>query len=138
MNFDAVDGVLFDMDGTLVDSEPHTLAAMEAVLTEHGLGPLTLGPHRCLRYELMPSLSACSTHPQVSSDSLVSSLILHFRRICSMDGATLLPGVLESSRGRPTITPSVCLHQTYARKSMRCSGSMKPSGDSRPSSRPMM
>ena len=36
-----------------------------------------------------------STHHQISSDSLVDALILHFRRICSTDGATLLPGVLD-------------------------------------------
>ena len=96
MNFDDVDGVLFDMDGTLVDSEPHTLAAMEAVLNEHGLGPLTLGPADVfgMSWDAI-SERMLSTHHQISSDSLVDALILHFRRICSTDGATLLPGVLD-------------------------------------------
>lgn len=96
MKFDEVDGILFDMDGTLVDSEPHTLAAMEAVLTEHGLGPLTLGPADVfgMSWDAI-SERMLLTHPTIMDESLVDTLILNFRRICNIEGATLLPGVLD-------------------------------------------
>ena len=96
MNFDDVDGVLFDMDGTLVDSEPHTIAAMKAVLNEHGLGSLTLSSADVfgMSWDAIAS-RMMSAYPQIKDESLVVSLILHFRRICSTEGATLIPGVLD-------------------------------------------
>ena len=96
MIFDEIDGVLFDMDGTLVDSEQHTVGAMQAVLEEHHAGPLTL------RAEAVYGVSwgaisdlLKAAHPELSDESITDSLILNFRRLCRTHGATLVPGILD-------------------------------------------
>lgn len=96
MNFDDVDGILFDMDGTLVDSEPHTLSAMRAVLDEFDVGPLTLGAEDVfgMSWDAISTLML-KAHPDIRVETVVDRLILHFRRICRIDGATLIPGVLD-------------------------------------------
>ncbi len=81
------------MDGTLVDSEPKTLRAIDAVLADRAL--------------VAPGLSAVAVfgrswsdiadqlkviHPSLREIDVEAALVKQFRRICIADGVSLVPG----------------------------------------------
>ncbi|MFP7570775.1 phosphoglycolate phosphatase [Marivita sp. S2033] len=90
--------IVFDLDGTLIDSLPDIAAAANALLADHGLAPL---PERQIggfvgmgeRVFLDRLISATALDP-LSYDALLAQFIAHYK-LCT--GLTrVFPGVLET------------------------------------------
>ncbi|MDY2941616.1 MAG: HAD family phosphatase [Varibaculum sp.] len=87
--------LLFDLDGTLLDSEPLWLRAETAVLAEFGMpwnseyGEILKGGSLRLASEQMVSLTGAQTTAAVVLDMLVSRMATYYRE----EGAPWFPGV---------------------------------------------
>ncbi len=92
----AVQAVLFDMDGTLVDTEQHTSSAVQALLDEHRLGPMAMDPS--VLYGITWGAVAervIRAHPDLSHIDVTSALQAHFSASLDRDGLVLVPGSAE-------------------------------------------
>lgn len=88
-----VQAVLFDMDGTLVDTEQHTAAAVQALLDAQGLGPMAVDPNGLfgVTWEAVAD-QVQNAHPELSHFDVTPALQAYFSDINSRVGLTLVPG----------------------------------------------
>lgn len=91
----AARAVLFDHDGTLVNSLPTVIAATNAALRDHGYPEDS--PERIVDAMRHPTAPRMGLHAGVSDPALQRELATTFYRVAwdYMDRATLYPGVLE-------------------------------------------
>ncbi len=87
-----VRAVLFDLDGTLIDTEEHTELAIAAVMAEHGVAgfalPATL-THGCT-WESVAEEIRRRTHVDIGTAELAAELLEHW--IAGAAGARPIPG----------------------------------------------
>lgn len=88
-----IHGVLFDMDGTLIDSEQHTSAAVQLLLDEHNLGPMAVDPGVLfgITWEAVAE-RVLRAHQELSQIDVTSALQDNFSEILDRDGLVLIPG----------------------------------------------
>ncbi len=92
-HFDDVQAVLFDMDGTLIDSEQHTEGAVLRLLSENGIGEV--GVELTRLYGITWDAAAEQVqlaHPELSQIDVSLQLQAHFRNLSVEHGLTLVPG----------------------------------------------
>jgi len=88
-----VQAVLFDMDGTLIDSEQHTSTAVQTLLDEHRLGPMLVDPNSLfgITWEAVAD-RVVQAHPELSHIDVTSALKANFSDTLDRDGLVLIPG----------------------------------------------
>jgi phosphoglycolate phosphatase len=99
----ALQGVLFDLDGTLLDTAGAISAALNQALAEQHLGVLSAGQVRAMIGRGGPILIARAleglghTMEETDQSALLQRYFLHYERIESgtEDSATVYPGVTE-------------------------------------------
>ena len=92
MRFDDVKAVLFDMDGTLIDSEQHTEGAVERLMEAHGLR--ADGIDLLALYGITWEAAAdCirRVHPGLSDVDVAHELQMHFAALSEEEGVVLVP-----------------------------------------------
>ncbi len=92
MHFDGVKAVLFDMDGTLIDSEQHTEGAVERLMSDHGLR--ADGIDLLALYGITWEAAAdCirAVHPTLADVDVAHELQLHFAALSEEEGVVLVP-----------------------------------------------
>ena len=88
-----IQAVLFDMDGTLVDSEQHTSTAVQALLDEHSLGPMALDPNTLFGITWgAVAERVLQAHKGLSHIDVTSALKAKFSEMIDRDGLVLIPG----------------------------------------------
>ncbi|MDP1955585.1 MAG: HAD-IA family hydrolase [Polaromonas sp.] len=120
--FDDIEAVLFDLDGTLIDSAPDLGAAADKMRTDRGLAPLPLADYRpmagagargmlgvafgltpehadfgVLKEEFFANYEACMTERTYAFDGVAEL-------IAQIDGAGLKWGVVTNKSERFTLT----------------------------------
>jgi len=93
MRFDHVEAVLFDMDGTLIDSEQYTEGAALRLLA--GFGITEAGFDLTSLYGITWDAAAqriAAAHPAVSGIDVATSLQGHFADLSEELGVSLVPG----------------------------------------------
>lgn len=104
MNIEGVRGVLFDMDGTLIDTEQHTEAVVRSLLLEHGIAEMGFDPSDL--YGVTWGAAAQTVqraHPELSHLDVSTMLQDGFAAILDQTGLVLVPGSVsffESLKGR--------------------------------------
>ena len=92
MRFDGVQAVLFDMDGTLIDSEQYTEGAAQRLLDAHGLS--SDGVDLMALYGITWDAAADhiqSVHPSLSEVDVSGELEAHFSALSEAHGVALVP-----------------------------------------------
>ena len=99
--------VLFDLDGTLLDSAPDMLAAVNALRDEHGEAAMTLAelrPHvsKGARAMLAAAFAEMENEPR---DALIPAFLAHYERELArhgrpFDGIETLLGAIEADGAR--------------------------------------
>jgi HAD superfamily hydrolase (TIGR01509 family) len=93
VNIEGVRGVLFDMDGTLIDTEQHTEAVVRALLSEHSIDDMGFEPSEL--YGVTWGAAAKTVqraHPQLSHLDVSTMLQDGFASILDRTGLVLVPG----------------------------------------------
>ncbi len=92
-----IDAVIFDMDGTLIDSEPHTGAAVMELLADAGIDDPTLDTTdfygrtwRAIADDLL------DRHPDLGDRCTPQTLDDRFRRLWVEDPPPPIPGALDA------------------------------------------
>ena len=80
-----VSDVLFDLDGTLVDSAPAILATLRLVLERHGLEPAVPLDHRLIGAPLVPMLTRLTN---MAREEDLAPLVETFREVYDCEGLT--------------------------------------------------
>ena len=83
-------GLLFDMDGVLIDSTPAVARVWQGWAVEHGFNPEEVVAHAHGR----PSLTTVRQYLP-NSDHSAENLEVERREIADLDGVVPLPGALE-------------------------------------------
>lgn len=93
MNWDGVDAVLFDMDGTLIDTECHTDAVVGALLAQHGISKPGVDANTLhgLTWEAAAD-RVKGAHPELAPIDVASAMMRGFADILDESGLTLVPG----------------------------------------------
>ena len=97
------DAVVFDLDGTLVDSIPDVIGAMNRVLTEHGRRAITLDEGRTMVGEgaaalIQRAFAATGAPPQSAAVDILVRRYLEWYRQFPAAESTVFPGVAETLR----------------------------------------
>jgi sugar-phosphatase len=88
-----IQAVLFDMDGTLIDTEQHTVTAVQALLDEHRLGPMAMDPGElCGITWGAVAERVLRAHRGLSHVDVTSVLKAKFSKILDRDGLIPIPG----------------------------------------------
>jgi sugar-phosphatase len=93
IRFDDVQAVLFDMDGTLIDSEQYTEGAALRLLAEHGIDDA--GFDLTTLYGITWDAAAVrvkAAHPALNSVDVSTALQGHFSDLSEELGVSLVPG----------------------------------------------
>ena len=93
MDFDDVEAVLFDMDGTLIDSEQYTEGAALRLLSAFGISEAGFDLTRL--YGITWDAAAqciADAHPEVVGPDVATSLQGHFADLSEELGVSLVPG----------------------------------------------
>jgi len=93
MRFDDVVAVLFDMDGTLIDSEQYTEGAVLRFLSGYGIAEA--GFDLTTLYGITWDAAAAvveAAHPAVVGADVSSELQAHFAALSEEEGVSLVPG----------------------------------------------
>ncbi|MCK7621679.1 HAD family phosphatase [Streptomyces sp. RS10V-4] len=100
------DAVVFDCDGTLMDTERHWVDARDAVLREYGCTPAPgfAEQARGLHYTACGRLMADAAGRPELADELTDALLDRFRRLVAADPATM-PGAPELVRSAARFAP---------------------------------
>jgi sugar-phosphatase len=93
VNLEGIEAIIFDMDGTLVDSEIYTIRAIEELTREAGLSGSRVQPDDVygVTWDVV-SERVLEAFPELGSDSVSLALQRHFRAISQQDGCALIPG----------------------------------------------
>ena len=93
MLFDDVCAVLFDMDGTLIDSEQYTEGAVLRLLAEYGLSEagFDLTSLYGITWDAVADLVQAA-HPMVQDADVSAALQMHFAALSEEYGVSLVPG----------------------------------------------
>jgi len=109
------DAVLFDLDGTLVDSAPDLTTAVNRMLTERGHAEITEsqarewighGARRLVARALAGQRDFVTEPPE--TDAAMAQFFVHYHA-CLVDTTTLYPGVTEALRQLQTLGLSMGL-----------------------------
>lgn len=91
-------GVVFDLDGTLIDSLPDIAAAANALLTDHGLDPLPqtqIGGFVGMGERVfLDRLIAATALDAAEYDALMGEFITHYKASTGL--TTVFPGALDA------------------------------------------
>lgn len=100
MNWDGVEAVLFDMDGTLIDTECHTDAVVEGLLAQHGIAEPAVDANTLhgLTWEAAAD-RVKAAHPELASVDVATAMMQGFADILDATGLTLVPGADEFVAG---------------------------------------
>ena len=93
MRFKDVDAVLFDMDGTLIDSEQYTEGAVLRLLAEYGISEA--GFDLTSLYGITWDAAAAlvqAAHPIVADTDVSTALQMNFAALSEERGVSLVPG----------------------------------------------
>ena len=93
-------GVLFDLDGTLLDSAPDLVGALNHVREAEGLAPLAVGPlrHHVSRGARGLVDQGLPRGDEAAQEARVSRFLEHYRQH-SFEASSLFPGVDELLEG---------------------------------------
>lgn len=96
--FHGIQAVLFDMDGTLVDSEGLTELAVNELVRDAGGDPTDLGPFEAFHGVTWGSIAASirATFPTATSLPDAESLEAHFLALLRRDGPDEVPGSVRA------------------------------------------
>ena len=98
--------VLFDMDGTLVDSEGQTDAAIAVVMARHGVAGASLPPNETRGRtwtDVVRALAARYPTPKTLERELVDEWARH------IDAVTAIPGAADAVRAAAAVTGNVAV-----------------------------
>ena len=93
MYLTGIHGVIFDLDGTLVDSETYTERSVDELLAELGIQHEHLEYHRFhgVTWERAEALLV-EQFPELAGKSLATELADRFHRLCQEEPPPLVPG----------------------------------------------
>lgn len=112
--------LIFDLDGTLIDSAPDLANALNQLLGDYDLAPLTLSDVRQMigdgAWKLVErGFEARNIELPDSLDTLVKRFIIHYEKAIAVD-TVLFPGVIETLKKLKAAghTLGVCTNKPYA------------------------